>query len=410
MSSLKIGDPELFEILKREEKRQKNTINLIASENYPSRAVREAESALVMNKYSEGYPGKRYYPGNENVDQIENLAILRARQAFSLDDSWQVNVQPHSGSPANLAIYRALLSKGDKILAMDLKAGGHLTHGSKVNISGQDYNFSHYGVNPESYYLDYIQIEKLALEIHPKLIVCGATAYPRMIDFKKFKEIAKKVSAFLVADIAHVSGLIIGGVYPDPFPHCDVVMTTTHKTLRGSRGAIIFCKKELAEKINSSIFPGLQGGPHQHSIGAIAVALKEAQSFEFREYAGQIVKNARYLAGVLNGFGFNLVTGGTDNHLVLVDLRNKNINGKEAEEVLSRAGIIANRNFIPFDPGTATNPSGIRLGTPAVTSRGFKEREIEKVAIWINEVLQKPEKAEQIKKEVKKFCRNFPIR
>lgn len=409
MSVIQKQDQEIFDLIKREEQRQAETIDLIASENYPSRAVREALASIYVAKYSEGRPFKRYYGGMENVDALETLVENRARKAFGIGQEWAVNVQPYSGSPANYAVYRGLLERGDMILSLDLSHGGHLTHGSPVSLSGIDFGIVHYGVSTRIQQLDYGEILKLALEQRPKLIIAGYSAYSRVINFEEFGNIARQVGAYLLCDIAHIAGLVVGKAHPSPFPHADVVTTTTHKTLRGPRGAMIICREELREKIFPKVFPGLQGGPHNHTIAAIGVALKEAMTPAFRKYASQIVRNAKALAKHLQSYGFEIVSGGTDNHVMLVDLRNKEIRGKQAQELLESAGIVANRNTIPFDPHSPFNPSGVRFGTPAVTTRGMKEREMRKIARWIAEVISNPESAPFVKKEVKAFCKNFPI-
>jgi len=401
-------DPQIARLIKKETKRHQETLNLIASENYPSKAVREALSSLFVTKYSEGRPYKRYYAGQEIVDRLETLVEERVRKVFGLNKKWAVNVQPYSGSPANYAVLRGLLRPGDKILSLPLSHGGHLTHGAPVSLSGQDFKLVNYFLDKDDL-LDYKEIEKIAKKELPKLIICGFTAYPRKIDFRKFSQIAKKVGAYLLADTSHITGLIVGGVHPSPFPWADVVMTTTHKTLRGPRGAIIICKKELENKIFKKVFPGLQGGPHGHTICAIGVALREAMKPSFRKYAQQIVKNARALAEALEKYDFKLISGGTDNHLVLVDLTNKNISGKEAQDLLEIAGIVLNKNTVPYDPRPSFDPSGIRLGTPALTTRGMKEKEMKKIAFWINEVISNPKSVPKIKQEVKKLCKKFPI-
>jgi len=409
MQNLKKIDPQIAKLIKKEERRQAETLNLIASENYPSKAVRETLSSIFVVKYAEGRPYKRYYGGQEFVDALETLVEERVRKVFRLNPKkWAVNVQPYSGSPANYAVLRALLKPGEKIMSLPLSHGGHLTHGAPASLSGQDFKVVNYFLNKDGL-LDYKEIEKIAKKEKPKLIIAGFTAYPRKIDFKKFGEISKKVKAYLFADISHITGLIIGGVHPNPFPWADVVMTTTHKTLRGPRGAIIICKKELEERIFSKVFPGLQGGPHEHTIGAVGVALKEALAPQFKKYAQQIVKNSKSLAIELKKYNFNLISGGTNNHLVLVDLTNKNITGKQAQNLLEKAGIIVNKNTIPYDPRPPFNPSGIRLGTPALTTRGMKEKEMKKIAFWINEVILNPKFCSQVKKEIKKLCQKFPI-
>lgn len=403
------ADREIFDLIKKEEGRQKETINLIPSENYISKEVLKALGSVLTNKYSEGYPGKRYYGGNQCIDEIENLAIKRAKKIFGTE---HVNVQPYSGSPANLEVYFALLEPGDKIMGMSLAHGGHLTHGSPVNFSGKTYQFIPYGVDEKTGYLDYDQIEKLSKKEKPKMIVTGYTCYPRIIDFKKFAQIAHSVGAYCLADIAHIAGLIAGGVHPSPFPYCDVVTTTTHKTLRGPRGAMIMCKKELAKEIDRAVFPGMQGGPHDHQTAAIAVCLGEVLKPEFKKYARQIIKNAKALAESLINEGLTLVSGGTDNHLMLIDLSNLNISGKEAQMVLDEAGITVNKNMIPGDPRKPFDPSGIRLGTPAVTSRRMKEKEMRKIAKLITLVLKNPKNKKiltSVKKEVKKITKKFPV-
>jgi len=403
-------DSQIAKLIENEEKRQTETLNLIASENYPSKAVRQALGSLFVTKYSEGRPHKRYYAGQEFIDKLETLVEGRARKAFGLSTrSWAVNVQPYSGSPANYAILRGLLKPGDKILSLSLPHGGHLTHGSPVSLSGIDFKIIHYSLDKKTLLLNYKEIERIAKKEKPKLIICGFTAYPRKIDFEKFGKIAKKVGAYLHADISHIAGLIVGKVHPSPFPWADVVMTTTHKTLRGPRGAIIICREKLREKIFPKVFPGLQGGPHNHTIAAIGVALKEAMNPQFKKYAAQIIKNARALGEALEDYNFNLISCGTDNHLVLVDLTNKNIGGKDAQILLEKAGIVLNKNTVPYDPRPPFDPSGIRLGTPALTTRGMKEKEMAKIAFWINEVISNPKAMLKVKSEIKKFCQKFPI-
>ena len=402
-------DSEIIKLIKKEEWRQMSTLNLIASENYPSKAVRQALGSIFVVKYAEGRPYKRYYGGQENIDKLESLVAKRALKAFNLNPGeWSVNLQPLSGAPANYEILRGLLNLGDKILCLHLPHGGHLSQGSEASLTGKDFKPVYYYLNKDGF-LDYGAIEALALKEKPKLIIAGYTAYPRIIDFKKFGEIAKKAGAYLLADTSHITGLIVGGVHHSPFPWADVLMTITHKTLRGPRGAMIICRKELEGKIFPIVFPGMQGGPHMHTIAAIGVALREAMSDEFKKYARQIIKNAKVLASELKKYDFNLVSGGTDNHLVLIDLRNKNITGKTAQELLEKAGIITNRNTIPHDPGTPFDPSGIRLGAPALTTRGMKEKEMRLIARWINEVIGNPREAVIIRKEVQKFCKKFPL-
>ncbi len=410
---LKGADPLILQLIKEEERRQADGLEMIPSENYVSEAVMEALGTVFTNKYSEGYPKKRYYGGNEVVDKVEELAQKRALQLFKLKPkTWHVNVQPYSGSPANLAVYYGLLKFGDVIMGMSLSHGGHLTHGHpKVTFSGTAYKSVQYGTGKDGY-IDYDELEKLAKKHKPKIIITGYSAYPRKIDFKRFGQIAKSVGAIHMADIAHIAGLIAGGVHPTPFPYADIVTTTTHKTLRGPRGAIIFCKHKFAQKIDKAVFPGLQGGPHDHQTAAIAVALKEANWVSFKKYAKQIVKNCQTLAEELKKKGYQLSSGGTDTHLILVDLVNKKMGGKEAQDALERAGIYVNKNTVPFDPNPPWRPSGIRLGTPALTSRGMKEREMVKVAEWIDEVLSHYDDEKFLKKislEIKKFARQFSV-
>ena len=406
--SLRSKDPQIYELIQRERRRQAEVLELIASENYVSDEVLESLGSILTNKYAEGYPRKRYYGGNEIIDQVEELAIARVKAAFELPIDWHVNVQPYSGSPANLEVYNGLLEKGDTIMAMSLDQGGHLTHGSPVNFSGKNYNFVHYGVSAKTGRLDYMEILKLADRTHPKLILCGFTAYPREIDFKKFKEIAEKVKAISMADISHIGGLVVAGVHLSPIPFFDLVTTTTHKTLRGPRAAIIMSKDKFASAIDKSVFPGMQGGPHENAIAAVAVAMKEVKTAAFRKYAEQVVKNAKALARSLQDFGFKLVSGGTDNHLMLVDLTNKNIGGKDAQELLDLAGIVTNRTMVPFDPRKPWDPSGIRLGTAAITSRGMKEKEMSKIASWITAVITDHSVADNVRGEIKRFTKNFP--
>jgi glycine hydroxymethyltransferase len=402
-------DPQIGKLIEKEEKRQEETLNLIASENYPSKAVRRALSSIFVAKYAEGRPFKRYYGGMENIDKLETLVEERARKVFKLPpQKWAVNIQSLSGAPANYEILRGLVPLHEKILCLHLPHGGHLSQGAKASLTGHDFKPIYYYLSKDGF-LNYKEIEKLAKKEKPKLIICGYTAYPRKVDFKKFSQIAKKVGAYLLTDTSHITGLIIGGVHPNPFPWADALMTTTHKTLRGPRGAMIICRKELEKKIFPKVFPGIQGGPHQHTICAIGVALKEAMSPKFKKYARQIVKNSKLLAAELKKYNFNLVSGGTDNHLVLVDLRNKNITGKPAQELLEKAGIVTNRNTIPYDPRAPYDPSGIRLGTPALTTRGMKEKEMKKIAAWINEVISKSKSYQKVKREVKKLCQKFPI-
>ncbi|MGB9598751.1 MAG: serine hydroxymethyltransferase [Minisyncoccales bacterium] len=406
---MKNKDIVLEKIIKKEERRQRETINLIASENYPSKEVRNALSSLFISKYSEGRPKKRYYAGIKNIDQLELLAEKRTREVFKLNSFWEINVQPYSGAIANYAILRGLLKPGEKIMTLALDQGGHLSHGHSVNLSGKDFQVVHYFLNPKTLLLDYKEIEKKAKKEKPRLIIAGYTSYPRKVNFKIFSQIAKKVNSYLLADISHIAGLIVGGIHPNPFPWADVVMTTTHKTLRGPRGAIIICKKELKEKIFRTVFPGLQGGPHNHTIAGLCVCLFEAKTKKFKKYIQQVVKNAKTLAQELKNYGFDLVTNGTDNHLLLLDLRKKKISGTFAQEILEKAGIIVNKNALPYDQANFFNPSGLRLGTPAITSRGMKEKEMKKIAFWIYQIIENPKKALKIKKEVKKFALSFKI-
>lgn len=409
MKTVQKHDKEIYNLIQKEEKRQTETVDLIASENYPSKAVREALSSIYVAKYSEGRPFKRYYGGMENVDKLETLVEERVRSVFGLGEKWAVNVQPYSGSPANYAIERGLLDLKDKILSVELSQGGHLTHGSPVSLSGMDFTICNYPLDRETQQIDYKKVAEIAKKEKPKMIITGYTAYQRTVDFKKFGAIAKEVGAYLMADISHITGLVVGGVHPSPFPHADVVMTTTHKSLRGPRGAMIICREELREKIFPKVFPGLQGGPHNHTIAALGVALKEAKTPAFKKYAAQIVKNAKALATALQEHSFEIVTGGTDNHMMLVDLTNKNIRGKQAQELLESAGIVTNRNTVPYDVHSPFNPSGIRLGTPAITTRGMKEREMKQIASWIAEVTENPKAASKVKKEVAACCKKFPL-
>jgi len=407
--TIKNQDGAVYNSMMAEARRQSEGIELIPSENYVSQAVLEANGSILTNKYSEGYPGKRYYGGQENVDKIENLAIERAKELFGAEHA---NVQPYSGSPANTAIYFALLEFGDTVMGLRLDHGGHITHGLPIAFSGRAYNFVQYGVNPETGYIDMEEVRKMAREHKPKMIVAGFTAYPRDIEWKKFKEIADEVGARTMADISHTAGLIAGGVLESPVPYFDVIMTTTHKTLRGPRGAMILCKEAHAKAIDKAVFPGLQGGPHEHAIAAKAVAFGEALKPEFKDYAAQVKKNAYHLAEELKKRDFKLVSDGTDTHLILADLTNKNLSGKEAQQALDEVGITLNKNTIPNDPRSPFDPSGIRLGTPAVTTRGMKEAEMEKIADWIDRVVKdpvSPENIAQIKSEVVQLCAGFPV-
>lgn len=399
----------LKKLIKKEILRQKNTINLIPSENYVSKDILFALGSPLTNKYSEGYPGKRYYPGNEIYDKIETYVQNLALKAFKLNNrKWGVNVQPYSGSPANLEVYLALMNPGEKLLGFSLSSGGHLTHGHYANYSGKLFNVAQYSVNPKTGLLDYDEIYKIAKKFKPKIIISGLTAYPRKIEFKKFGEIAKKVGAYHVADISHIAGLVLAKLHPSPFPFSDVVTTTTHKTLRGPRGAIIYMKKELEERINKSVFPGLQGGPHNNVIASIGLMFEEAISKKFLDYQRQIIKNAKALSKELINLGLKLWTNGTDNHLMLIDLKPLNINGKIAEKLLEKANILANRNTLPGDE-SPFNPSGLRLGTPAVTTRGMKEKEMIKIAKFIKRILIDQEDPLKIKEEVIKLLSKFPL-
>lgn len=405
--NLKKVDLEVYNEIENELQRQRNKIELIASENFASNAVMEAMGSYMTNKYAEGYPGARYYGGCEYVDVVENLARERAKKLFGAE---HVNVQPHSGAQANMAVYHAILNTGDTVLGLSLAHGGHLTHGSKVNSSGKLYNFIPYGVKEETGTIDYEEVERLAIEHKPKLIVTGASAYARVIDFKKFREIADKVGAILMVDMAHIAGLVAAGLHPNPVEYADIVTTTTHKTLRGPRGGMILCKEEYAKAIDKAVFPGTQGGPLMHVIAAKAVCFKEALEPQFKTYQEQVVKNAFCLAESLKKYGFKLVSDGTDNHLILIDLRNKHITGKELEARLDEVGITVNKNAIPFDPEKPSIASGIRIGTPAVTTRGFKEGEMEKIANLINETVENFDtKKEWIKQEVENICKMFPL-
>ena len=401
-------DPEIADAIRCEERRQQEKLELIASENYASQGVMAAQGSVLTNKYAEGYPERRYYGGCECVDVVEKLAIQRAKVLFAAEHA---NVQPHSGAQANTAVYLSLLKPGDRILGMGLAHGGHLTHGFKANISGRYFESYFYGVTLEGF-LDYEQIRKQALEISPALIVAGASAYPRVIDFKAFADICRECGAQLMVDMAHIAGLVAAGLHPSPVPYADFVTTTTHKTLRGPRGGLILCKKEYAKKLDSAVFPGIQGGPLMHVIAAKAVCLKEAETEDFRSYQRQVVKNASVLGEVLKSYGFDLVSGGTDNHLLLVDLRSKNLTGHDAELVLDGVGITVNKNMVPFDPQSSRVTSGIRIGTPAVTSRGMGEREMELIGTAINLALSYPgdqSKLEEARRIVQALCASFPI-
>lgn len=409
-------DIKIFKLIEKEAVRQQDTLMMIPSENYTSPSVREAVGSILIHKYAEGYPSKRYYQGQEFVDQIEEITRQRAKKLFKVE---YINVQPYSGSPANTAVFFALLEQGDKVMGLKLDHGGHLTHGHpKVTFSGKYFSSVPYMAD-ETGRLDYDALAKLVKKEKPKLIIAGTTAYPRILDWKRFAQIADSVNAWLMADISHIAGLVVGGVHPSPASFVHIITTTTHKTLRGPRGAMIMVTKkglkkdpDLAKKIDKAVFPGLQGGPHLHTIAAVAVALKEASSPKFAKYAAQIVRNAKTLAGELKKLGLDIVTGGTDNHLMVVDLRKSGLSGKEAAVMLEKAGIVLNYNTIPYDPNPPFNPSGIRLGTPAVTTRGMKEKEMKLIAGWITDVVNSKGKSSVVKKiarEVKSLCNKFPL-
>ncbi len=410
MANLQQTDPKTYEILMAESKRQMEGIELIPSENYVSQAVLEAMGSIFTNKYSEGYPGKRYYGGQIFTDKVENLAIERAKQLFGAE---HVNVQPYSGSPGNMAVYFALLNYGDTVMGLKLDHGGHITHGLPISFSGKSYNFVQYEVDKETQRLNYDAIRELAKQHKPKMIVAGFTAYPPEVNWQAFRNICDEVGAIAFADISHTAGMIAGDALKNPVPFFDVVMTTTHKTLRGPRGAMIMCKEKYAKDIDRAVFPGLQGGPHEHIIAAKAVCFHEALQPEFKEYAAQIIKNAKALATELRDkYGFSLVSGDTETHLLLADLTNKNLPGKEAQNVLDEVGITLNKNTVPFDPRSPFDPSGIRFGTPAVTTRGFKEPEMKLIAKWMNDVISAPKDEtvlKRVKAEVMETCLKFPV-
>ena len=402
-------DPEVFDAIEAEERRQRENIELIASENFTSRAVMEAQGSVLTNKYAEGLPKKRWYGGCENVDTVEQLAIDRAKRLFNCE---HVNAQPHSGAQANMAVYFSVLKPGDKILAMNLAHGGHLTHGHPANFSGKFYNVSQYGVNEKTERIDYDALQKQAEEVKPAMITAGASAYPRIIDFPRLRQIADSVGAFLFIDMAHIAGLVAGGQHPSPIPHAQFVTTTTHKSLRGPRGGIVMCEEKFAKQIDATVFPGVQGGPLMHVIAAKAVCFHEALQPQFRDYQRQVVVNAKALAAGLAKHGYRIVSGGTDNHLMLVDLRPKDLNGKEAQEVLDRAGITVNKNAIPFDTSSPFKPSGIRVGTPAVTTRGMREEEMLEIADLIAEALRNRDDnsaLERVRAKVRDLTRRFPL-
>ena len=409
MSSLKKTDPEIFKAIVHETRRQNENIELIASENFTSLAVMEAVGSPLTNKYAEGYPQKRWYGGCENVDVVETLAIERAKKLFGAEHA---NVQPHSGSQANAAVYFSMLKPGDTVLAMNLSHGGHLTHGHNMNFSGKFFKIVPYGVSQKDERIDYDEIESLALEHKPQMILAGASAYPRIIDFERFRKICDKVGAIFFVDMAHIAGLVAAGLHPSPVPYAEFVTTTTHKTLRGPRGGLILCRAEFGKKIDSEIFPGIQGGPLEHVIAGKAVALKEALEPSFKEYQKQIIKNAKTLADDLMKKGHRLVSGGTDNHLMLVDVAKKGLTGKDCAEALDKAAITVNKNTIPFDTQSPFKGGGIRLGTPAVTTRGMKEKEMTQIAGWIDTVLgsiQSEEKIKKVRQEVLALTKNYPL-
>ncbi len=405
LENLKAEDIQVYDAIMKELNRQRNKIELIASENFVSPSVMEAMGSYLTNKYAEGYPAHRYYGGCEYVDIVEDLARDRVKEIFGAEHA---NVQPHSGAQANMAVYAALLQPGDTVLGMNLSHGGHLTHGSKVNASGKLYNFIPYGLNEKNGRIDYDEVERLALEHKPKLILAGASAYPRIIDFERFREIADKVGCYFMVDMAHIAGLVAAGLHPNPVEYADVVTSTTHKTLRGPRGGLILCKEKYAQVIDKAIFPGTQGGPLMHVIAAKAVCFKEALKPDFKTYQEQIIKNSAVLAEELLKLNFNLVSGGTDNHLILIDLRNKHITGKELETKLDDVGITVNKNAVPFDTEKPSITSGIRIGTPAVTTRGFKEDDMKEIAQLINMVVEN-KNVEEIKQRVKKLCEKHPL-
>lgn len=411
--NLQKQDPKIAKLIELETERQKTSLEMIPSENHCSAAVRETLGSVLVDKYTEGYPNKRYYNGCKYYDELETLCQERAKKLFGVE---HVNVQSYSGSPANAAVYMAVCEPGDTIMGMTLPMGGHLTHGWKVNFSAKFFKSVQYGVDEKTHLINYSEVEKLARENKPKLIWVGATAYPRIFDWKKFGEIADSVGAYLAADISHIAGLVVGGAHLSPEPYVHIITTTTHKTLRGPRGAMIMVTKrgvakdsELPKKIDKAVFPGLQGGPHQNAIAGIAICLKEAATPVFKKYACQIIKNAKVLAEELTKYGFNLVSGGTDNHLILVDLRRKTIVGLEAANLLEKAGITVNKNSIPYDTAGPFKPSGIRLGTPAITTRGMKEKEMKQIAEWINEAINNPSSVGRIRGEVVRLCKKFPL-
>ena len=407
--SLNTIDSQIAKAIEAETERQKNNLVMIASENFTSQVVMNIQGSVLTNKYAEGYPGARYYAGCKNVDIVENLAIERAKKLFKAEFA---NVQPHSGSQANMAVYFSFLSPGDTIMGMDLAHGGHLSHGSNINFSGKIYKAVFYGVDPQTHRIDFNQVRSLARSFRPKLIIAGASSYPRIIDFRPFKQIAEDIGAYCMADIAHVAGLIAGGQHPSPFPFADFVTSTTHKTLQGPRGGLILAKKKYAKQIDAQIFPGIQGGPFMHVIAAKAVAFKQAMTPEFADYQRQIVNNAKVLAEELLACGLELISGGTDNHIVLINLNKNDLTGIDAENALEHAGIVVNKNSVPFDKKGPSVTSGIRLGTPALTTRGMKEREMKTIAKWITRVLERPYDTRvlnDVRSMVHSLCRQFPL-
>ncbi len=409
MNEVRTRDEAVWQAVELEEARQRSTLEFIASENFTSPEVREVTASCLTHKYAEGYPGRRYYGGCHYVDMVEELAQSRVQELFQAAHS---NVQPHSGSQANMAVYMGLLQPGDTVLGMDLSHGGHLTHGTKVNFSGKLYKAITYGLHPETQTIDYDQVRDLCRRHKPKLIIAGASAYPRTIDFSLFRQIAEEIGAIFLVDMAHIAGLVAAGLHPSPVPEADVVTSTTHKSLRGPRGGFLLCNKDLAKNMDSQIFPGLQGGPLMHIIAAKAVAFGEALQPEFKTYQEHVVRNAQALAGHLSSLGYDLISGGTDNHLLLVDLRGKEVTGKEAESVLERVGITVNKNAVPFDTESAFVTSGMRLGTPVVTTRGMKEEHMERIAHWIDQAIlntDNEEKLSRLAREVESFCQEFPL-
>ncbi|MGY0375097.1 serine hydroxymethyltransferase [Clostridium sp. JNZ J1-5] len=405
--NLKINDPDIFNMIEMENNRQNSNIELIASENFTSKSVMEAMGSQLTNKYAEGYPGKRYYGGCEQVDKVENLAIERLKKLFGAEHA---NVQPHSGSQANMAVYLSVLEPGDTIMGMDLSHGGHLTHGSPVNFSGKLFKFISYGVDRENERIDYDELRKLALENKPKMIVAGASAYSRIIDFERIKSVCDEIDAYFMVDMAHIAGIVAAGLHPSPVPYADFVTTTTHKTLRGPRGGAILCKEKYAKALDKAIFPGIQGGPLLHIIAGKAVCFGEALKDEYKAYINQVVKNAKVLEEELTKYNFRLISGGTDNHLILIDLSNKNITGKDAEKLLDSVGITVNKNTIPFETKSPFITSGIRIGTPAVTTRGFKEEEMKEIAYLINYVIENRDgDLGEIREKVNQICSRYPL-